>query len=159
MADEAGLANAHPRILQAYRYWRSIHPAQGLPGRQHVDPMAMRDLLPFVWLLDVQREPIRLRYRLVGTAIVRLVGKDHTGAWLDEAHPYIVGDDRFVARWSDAIESRRPSWRRGKPILFLLHRDFAEVENIYLPLARNATDVDMILAYTVVYGSDGLALS
>jgi hypothetical protein len=156
VGDGASLEHAHSRIQRIYHYWRSIRPqAGGLPGRQHLDPADITDLLPYLWLLDVQREPLRLRYRLVGTAIVRMVGRDFTGAWIDEAHPQVIGDDRFAGRWRYVIEQRLPTWRRGKPILFLLHRDFAEVENIYLPFARNGVDVDQILAYTVVYRSDG----
>ncbi len=31
----------HARLLQIYRYWLSIHPPHGLPGRRHVDPTAI----------------------------------------------------------------------------------------------------------------------
>src|SRR5204863_3178147 len=52
----------HPKIARAFAYWRSIHPAPGvLPGRQHLDPMAIPDVLPGVWLLDVERAPLRRR--------------------------------------------------------------------------------------------------
>lgn len=40
-------ADCEPKIRAAYDYWRRIHPAQGLPGRQHFDPANIPRLLPF----------------------------------------------------------------------------------------------------------------
>src|SRR5271165_4367368 len=83
----------HPLVQLAYEHWRSLHPATGLPGRQHLDPFEIpRRLLSGIWLLDVQREPFRLRYRLAGTAIVRAIGREVTGQWLDDAHPHLKTD-------------------------------------------------------------------
>jgi len=62
----------HPKIARAFAYWRSIHPAPGvLPGRQHLDPMAIPDVLPGVWLLDVERAPLRRRSE---TSVAAFVG-------------------------------------------------------------------------------------
>lgn len=68
------MAEWHPRICRLYSYWQTKHPPNGLPGRQHIDPLELRDLLPTIWLLDVQREPFRLRYPVVGTGIVEAMG-------------------------------------------------------------------------------------
>lgn len=96
----------HPRAQRLYGYWRSIAPQGALPGRQHFDPMDVPDLLSCLWLLDVQRDPFRLRYRLAGTAIVEAIGREVTGQWLDEAHPHIEDRGGFLARysgWSRAV--------------------------------------------------------
>ena len=104
-----------PKIRALYAYWCSIHPPSGgLPGRQHVDPVDIPMLLPWLWLVDVHREPLRFKHRLVGTEHVRVMRRDPTGLWLDEAHPLFVGSEtypQFVAACD-----RQCGYRRGQPL-------------------------------------------
>jgi PAS domain-containing protein len=145
----------HPRVSQIYRYWQSIRPAEGgLPGRQHFDPVDIPSLLPGIWLLDVQHRPLRLRYRLVGTGIVQALGREVTGMWLDEAHPEAMSNPDFRDRYMSAVAGGVPNWRKGGPRLWS-HRDYATVENLLLPLARDGRRVDMLCAFTLLYRRDG----
>jgi len=154
-ANELSRADWHPTVVEIYEYWRSIRPADGLPGRQHVDPLNIpKHLLAGLWLLDVQREPFRLRYRLVGTRIDRAIGRDVTGQWLDEAHPQIKENVPFIERYRNVVLTRSPSHREGKPTLWT-HETFARIENLLLPLARDGATVDMIMAYSVLFRQDG----
>jgi hypothetical protein len=148
-------AGWHSRVARVYRYWLSIHPPAGLPGRRHFDPVAIPDLLPGIWLLDVQRRPFRLRYRLVGTGIVEALGREVTGQWLDEAHPHLHGETAFWERYRRAVEQAQAEWRKGKPRIWT-HRDFGEIENVLLPLAADGANVDMLIAYTLLYRPDGM---
>jgi hypothetical protein len=146
----------HPDIVGIHDYWRSIHPGAGLPGRQHVDALEIpRELLPRIWLLDIQAEPFRLRYRLVGTEIVRAIGREVTGQWLDDAHPHLKDEPDYLARYREVLATGTPSWRRGRAMLWT-HRDYREIENILLPLARDGSNVDMIMILTVLYRWDRL---
>ncbi len=151
----------HPRLQALYRYWRSIHPAAGqpperLPGRRDFDPMAVRDQLATLWLIDVVREPaLRFRYRLTGTRIREATGREMTGLWLDEAHPEINATQGGFGRFTRVVTERQPSWRRGEPTLFLQHADFHEIENVFLPLAGDGETVDMIVCSSVFYRRDG----
>src|SRR5262245_24319768 len=61
----------HPMVQRFYDYWLSVAPPDRLPGRQHIAPEDLIPLLPRLWLLDVYRDPLRFRYRLVGTAVVK----------------------------------------------------------------------------------------
>ena len=49
-----------------------------------------------MWMLDVHRDPLRYRYRLCGTEMVRSLGREVTGIWLDEAHPQLIENPRFA---------------------------------------------------------------
>jgi hypothetical protein len=149
----------HPKIARAHAYWRAIHPPPGpqgpvLPGRQHFDPVAIPDVLPGVWMLDVQREPFRLRYRLAGTRIVESIGQEITGRWFDEVHPEATGQPGFLDRYRSVVDGGRPSWRRGRPRLWN-RRGCDELENIILPFAGDGTHVDMLFMLTVIYWRDG----
>ena len=159
MPPDSDIDTWHPSIQALYRYWLGIHPETGLPGRQHVDPLDLRRFLPWIWLLELQREPFRARYRLVGTRICELAGRELTGMWLDEAHSLVAENPSRLDRFRRVAEIGQPSWRRGKPSLFLSDMaDFTEIENLFLPLARNGQTVDMILAYSVFYHLDGTEL-
>jgi hypothetical protein len=149
----------HPDIQEIYRYWVCIHPDNGLPGCRQFDPIDLRQFLPRLWLLEVQRRPFRLRYRLAGTRICELAGRELTGLWLDESHTLIAEKPDSLDRFRHVVETSEPSWRRGTPNLFLVEKaDFTETENLFMPLAQDGRTVDMILAYTIFYRLDGSEL-
>ena len=134
-----------PDIAAIYDYWCELAPEQMLPGRQHVDPAKMpARLLPSIWLLDVQHEPFRLRYRLVGTGIVEAMRADPTGKWLDEAHPHVKSRPEFFERYERVARTGIPSRRRGIAQLWI-HADFREIENLMLPLASDGEKVDIVM--------------
>jgi hypothetical protein len=153
-AAAADRAHWHPKVARLHDYWRSIHPGGALPGRQHFDPLAVHDLLPNIWLLDVQREPFRLRYRLAGTKIIERLGREVTGQWLDEAHPHLASDPAYFGRYRGVVRERAASWRRGPPN-FRQDEHVAELENLILPLAADGAEVDMLLILTVRYALAG----
>lgn len=142
---------ADARLQLLYRHWLGLHPAPGLlPGRQHLDPTALPTaLLPFLWLVDIQRAPLRFRYRLLGTEHVRVLGRDHTGHWIDEAHPEFLGSaayGQFVA----AAERGEVGYRSGHTGI-ILPKDYRSMERLILPLARDGRTVDMLLAISVYH--------
>ena len=112
-------------------------------------------LLPNVWLLDVQRTPLRFKYRLIGTRIAEFYGADHTGCWLDEVFAQFVGSET-QADCEATVADGAPRWRRGKPHLSY-EEEFNLLERIFLPLAANGTDVDMLFCLTVFFDTDGAA--
>lgn len=146
----------HPLIQRLHSYWQSIHPASGLPGRRHFDPTQLPELLPYIWLLDVEHQPFSLRYRLAGTMIVKLLGREVTGLSFAEAHPGIGSDCAYLERYSLAARKGVPSWRRGTPVFFQ-RPEVASVESIILPPAEDSEHVDILLVLSVVHAVDGPA--
>ncbi len=136
--------DGHPRIRQLLDYWRALHPAEHvLPGRQHVDPAAIASLLPQLFLVDVERDPLRFRYRLVGTDYAQMMGRDLTGEYLDAVHPGFPGP--ILQHYIEAIDQRRPSYRKGPVMYANAKKNYLTVERLIVPLARNGVDVDMIM--------------
>jgi len=146
--------DTHPRLRHAYQYWCTVRPGEAFPGRQHIDPFQMRDFLPYVWMVDVQPEPFRLRYRLVGTRIVTAMGREVTGLWVDEAHPHLRTCESYLERSREVVRTGVPSWRRGAPNLWE-HDTFSSVENLILPLAADGETIDMLFIVSVFYRDDG----
>lgn len=135
-------------------YYRSILPADRLPGRRHFDPLDIPMLLPNVWLIDVLRDDeMRFRYRLMGTRIAATLNVEATGRYLDEVHPDFAASPVRTALL-DVVETRRPSFRAGRPLAW--PRDTLQsLERLYLPLADDGAVVDMILGFTVFLLKDG----
>ena len=144
-------------VGQCYDYWRRIAPQGGLPGRQHIWPGDMVAFLPQAWLLDVARDPLRFRYRLIGTAEVRVLGADLTGRWLDEVHSETWNSPAVRDRLRFIAETGKPTWGRS-PVLWGPERRHQIIENCLLPLAADGTTVDMILACSVLCNPDGSPL-
>jgi hypothetical protein len=144
----------HPKVREIYGYWQRIRPAADrLPGRQHFDPLDVPRLLPLIWMVDVHREPLRFRYRLIGTQHVTAMNRDMTGLWLDEVHPTFL-TAAVYKHYLGIVADPQPSYRKGRPG-FNVHLDLYSMERVMLPMARDGFDVDMILALTVYYRADG----
>jgi hypothetical protein len=144
----------HPLVRQFYEHWLSIAPPGRLPGRQHVEPERMVPMLSRMWMLDVHRNPLRFRYRLYGTALVRSMNREVTGQWLDEAQPETALNPVLRDRFRFIVGTGRPSWRRG-PSLWdrdPLHR---MIENCFAPLAADGETVDKIMGLSVLFDSEG----
>jgi hypothetical protein len=152
------IAQFHPKIRQLYDYWLAIHPSGGppggLPGRQHFDPQQVPRLLAGLRLVEVQDQPFRLRYRLVGSRIDRVIGRSFTGRWVDDVH---AGDPNYPELLEDyraTVVQRQPSWRRGPPRV--RHDDkCSTLEVLRLPLATDGQTVDMVLSLTLFFDHRG----
>ena len=137
-----------PRVAQLHRYWLGIRPAPDrLAGRQHFDPVAVPQLLRWLWLVDIERDPLRFRYRLVGSEHVAAFGRDATGEWLDETHPSFLDSSAYPA-FVAAASGAEISHYRGRPVYFV-RKDFLSIERLILPLARNGRQPDILLGITV----------
>lgn len=73
-----------PKVIELATYWRSLAPAGELPHRNQFDPRSIPRLLPHIMMAEFEKAPFRVRYRLVGTALVEVHGFDFTGCYLDE---------------------------------------------------------------------------
>lgn len=63
--------------MEQPRWWRRA-------GARLLDPAAIPSLLPFVLLIEFERQPFRVRYRLTGTRVDEMTGMNITGRYLDE---------------------------------------------------------------------------
>jgi hypothetical protein len=74
-----------PILLSLFRYWDARRGGRPMPERRDIDPLGMaRSVLPFVTLAEYVEGGGRIRYRLVGTEIVRRFDWDFTGRHADE---------------------------------------------------------------------------
>jgi hypothetical protein len=144
--------DCHPSVRAIADYWRSIHPAEGLPSRRHFDPVDVPKFLSNIGLIDVQESPRRFRVRLYGTALVSVMGEDYTGRWYDELFKNFEKTGQYVD-FCHVVDTGTPHWRRGA-LRIPIGKDFHFLERVHLPLANDGKTVDMILTFAMFFDRD-----
>lgn len=137
----------HELIRFAYEYWHSKRLAEGLPGRQHIDPIDFPRLLPYVRLIEIKGEPPEFKIRLMGTESVEFFERDFTGYCYHELCPRFRGSKSETTLLS-VVRTGKPDWRRGPGRIFK-KKQYKNIERVILPLASNGTDTDMLLVVHV----------
>jgi hypothetical protein len=132
--------------LDLYRYWLAKLDGRMAPARSDLDPVDFPALLPYMML--VEKVDDQFRYRLLGSALARQLGRDVTGN--------VVGS-QFVNA-PEAIAAKRAVYER---VFATAHPVFITVEfkiksgaihnvaQLILPLAVNGTSVDMAVSTLV----------
>jgi hypothetical protein len=129
-------------------YWQQKRGARAMPSRAEVDPTdaALRRHLGFIVLTDVFGEPPRFRFRLIGSRVTELVGRDMTGRILDEL--YRADDyENAIAAYRWVVKHRAPLRIKGN--LRHANRDWIDMESLDLPLSSDGISVDIILTRSV----------
>lgn len=135
------------RIRRIFDYWKSIHPAAGLPGRQHFDPLDVPSLLPNILLIDVPTETSEFEFRLMGTEVEYFFGGNLQGTPLVNA--YTAGHESPAYRDVCGVYAdHMPRWWKGRA-RYVRNRDHVVAERIHLPLASDGEHVDLILGLLV----------
>jgi hypothetical protein len=75
---------ASENLRRLWRDWETRRHAR-FPRRADFDPSDFRYILGAMSIFEVCRQPLRFRLRLHGTAMVRRLGHDLTGKFVDEA--------------------------------------------------------------------------
>lgn len=142
----------HDELKKLYAYWLGKKRARPAPSRTDIDPLEIAPLLPYVMLVDVERAPLRFRYRLVGTEIVCNVGDDFTGRYLD-TFVRLSHRDVMAAEFARVVESAEPVvsvWEYTRD-----DGRHVRYERLVLPLVSDGATVDMLfggIVFDVAYG-------
>ena len=96
-----------PLIKELHEIWSRKRGGAELARRADFDPAEMKRLLPNLLIVDLERDPFRARYRLVGTKVVAASGYDFTGRYLDEID-LASGAEQWTSQYADVCGSGRP---------------------------------------------------
>ena len=130
-------------LSEILHLWRGLCGDRLMPARADINPADLRKHLSGIALVDVQREPLRVRYRLMGTAIVNALRRDLTGRWYDEFYPpAIMAEVEMVYGW--IVANRKPLRTAGIALFF--DRSMYDYEVVNLPLSDDGCEVNMVLA-------------
>lgn len=131
------ISSAKTRAL--YRYWSAKRRSRPMPSRADIDPSEIKELLPYLLLTDVHHDPLRVQFRLVGTAVVDAAGRDMTGEWLHEAD-VTGGGEIWLGHYERLVRERVPVC--GCTRASLRGGDERSFEWILLPLSSDGETVD-----------------
>lgn len=138
----SGFPDSQP-LSTLTEFWRSRRPADGvLPARRDFPVEDLREWIGHVSLAEVHENPRRFRWRLIGSSIVKFMGRDTTGMWFDELYegPMLEG---YLRNYSLAVDRREPVFFKGD--LEFVGKDFVHFRMVQLPLAADGRNVDMLL--------------
>ena len=131
----------HPDLRRLYDYWDSRRAGRPYPARRDLDPIEFGFALGNVTLIDVLYDPLRFRFRLMGSLQAQRVGKDLTGQMVDEL-PNPAYRDLLLRGYREAIETGRPNTTIYEQEIEGKRHQF---EVLRLPLAENGTTINMLL--------------
>ncbi|MBO6634142.1 PAS domain-containing protein [Parvibaculum sp.] len=140
--DEGDTGFRDPRLEKLYAYWRNKKGERFAPSRADLLPSEIKPYLPVINLIDVRREPLGFRHRLVGTEIVERLGRDATGCWVNAA--------LYGPALEDVFEGLRAVTEEVRPYRRLTRLDWhvrpwLSMESLELPLLGDDGAVNMIL--------------
>jgi hypothetical protein len=75
------------RLRKLVAQWERMRRHRVLPTRRDVDPAEFADILPYVFMVDVLRDPLDFRFRLAGTNFREVAGLEVTGKRIAEVFP------------------------------------------------------------------------
>jgi hypothetical protein len=129
--------------LDLYRHWLDKTNGRVMPAHGDIDPVEIPKVLPHIALVD--KRDGQFRFRLVGTDITEMIGRDLTGAPID-SHAGNAGAplERIAER---VFTTARPVFVTG-----FFKTGLGAVQNVsalFLPLSDDGTHVNMMVGTRV----------
>jgi len=84
-----------PSTRLLFQYWQGAWRDGRPPRRTDIDPGAIKPILPYILLGDIEPQPFRVLFRLIGTAVADFSRQDFSGHYLDE----LLYNDRDSVEW------------------------------------------------------------
>lgn len=125
--------------------WHRMRGEREMPDRSAVRPEVVRHHLGWITLIDVEYQPLRFRFRLVGTNVANGLSRDSSGRYIDT----VYGPDFYqiaIGSYLWILEHRRPVRAHGR----MEHSLKGEIgfESVDLPFSSDGRTIDMILKRT-----------
>ena len=134
-------------LQNALAHWHRIRGGRHLPLRADFDPSEVPALLPYVIVIDVLRDPPDFQYRLLGTAIDRVLGGDYRGRRYSELEYTRPG----TPIWDEhcrVVAEKAPL--RSDVAYVGPDRAVQRAEHVLMPFSDVGETVDMLLAVVAV---------
>jgi len=145
---DAALVFVRSELHDFLAYWNAKRGQRRYPSRVDIKPAELTPLLPWMHLHDVTDSGDEYRIRLIGTMLSNTFGKgDMRGQPLSELPPMVSTRVKQGIEW--VLEARAPI-RTYAPHAGLPGQGFQGIESCFAPLSRNGTDIDIIIAVSIL---------
>ncbi|WP_119420269.1 PAS domain-containing protein [Desertibaculum subflavum] len=129
------------RLRRLHQHWVQLCGDRPLPSPDQFDILTLPQLMGYLHIVEVEGEPPRFRFRLFGTRIAEIGGRDLTGRWVDDIEP---------PRWAEAVQAaflqplthRLPCYSRSDDAYDL---GAIEMHRLACPFSSNGHDIDRLL--------------
>jgi hypothetical protein len=135
------------RLGQLLDYWRALPRTGDLPAVETIDPAALVFILGWLMIIDPIDGGVDFSYRLYGTNIAEVTGRDLTGCKLSDSFPQVAAFASAVYR--DAMRDRQPVLTRHTPPRQIM---VSRWERLILPFAGPDDSVARFLVGAVGLG-------
>lgn len=138
-----------PAVRAVYDFWMTFWTKGRLPSFDEVDPGAIKEALPYLWVLKFEQAADRFTYRIVGEEVNRFYRRNMSGQRVDVAmSPELAAT--FTGRARRVVQNRRALYLVGKVYHLAGYDAFGE--RIYLPLAPSHNDDGGVIGVTDARG-------
>lgn len=130
-----------------YALWNRARGDLEMPQRKQMQPSQLKELTPFVYILNIIDDGADFSVRFMGSAIAQSIGADYTNAKLSDSvnHPSTWRADVY----------REVIARKGPMVTAVdlgdFEREYAKTECILLPLANDKDQFTMIICAAAPY--------
>ena len=120
-------------------HWDRLRGDRPMPRRDEIDPVDLVPWLPYLSIVELHYDPFRVRYRLVGTEVARIIGEDFSNRWLEDTGwtPKSIALNRML--YERVVERRAPLY--GLSTVDFDNRDDLVFEWVLLPLSNDGVRV------------------
>jgi hypothetical protein len=142
--------------LDLYRYWLAKRGSRSMPARSDINPADIPALLPYMMLVD--KLDNQLRWRLVGTAAVREIGRDPTGSIVG-AHISTAPETAAAVRatYERVFSTAHPIFSTGE--LEVKSGANHNISVLLLPLSDDGAGVNMAVSTLIACFNFGVTAS
>ena len=142
MQHDPGLAFERRELGELVGLWHAKRCGRAMPARADFTPFDLKALLGHIILVDVEPDPLRFRYRLVGTAITGIVKRDVTGRYFEDIYTgRLLETAAAVNAW--VVRERAPL--RIFSVTGHARNDVYAYDGVLLPLSADGERVNMVL--------------
>jgi hypothetical protein len=125
-------------------HWSKLRAERSMPRRDEIDPVDLARWLPYISIMELHYDPFRVRYRVVGTEVARIIGEDFSYRWLDETGwgPQSIDLNRLL--YLKVAETAQPLY--GLSTIAFAGRQGSLFEWVLLPLSNDGKIVTHCLS-------------
>ena len=140
------LSNAPKDITALVAHWEGLRRGRRYPARRDIVPVALRDYLGLLCIIEVRNDPVDFVYRLFGSTMAGHMSMDLTGKSILELQPAELGQLLFT-QVADTITAGAPEYFRTL-VSYGVPPRHSGSHRLILPLWDDDVRIDHILTYT-----------
>jgi len=131
----------YPDIDRVLAYWRAKKGGRDFPSRADIDPLEFTHALPRVMMAEVTYDPLEFRYRVAGTGLFAMHGRELTGKLAHELDPPEFG--ALIHRhYAEVVDRRAPILH---VIELTVNAQATSYARIILPLSSDGKVIDRLM--------------